>query len=92
MLDATPQPNRQAAASPALVARDRLLSLSAERARALATGLEPAPHAPEAGEVFEIHWLPFEQAVARVYSGEFTDGKTCLGLLKAAKRLSDRRT
>lgn len=58
----------------------------------LATGLEPAPHAPEAGEVFEIHWLPFEQAVARVYSGEFTDGKTCLGLLKAAKRLSDRRT
>lgn len=38
MLDATPQPNRQAVASPALVARDHLLSLSAERARALATG------------------------------------------------------
>ncbi len=38
MLDFTPQPNRQAVASPALVARDRLLSLSAERAQALATG------------------------------------------------------
>jgi 8-oxo-dGTP pyrophosphatase MutT (NUDIX family) len=53
----------------------------------LATGLEPAPHAPEAGEVFEVHWIPLATAVARVHSGEFTDGKTCLGLLKAWQRL-----
>jgi hypothetical protein len=53
----------------------------------LATGLEPAAHAPEAGEVFEVHWIPFETAVARVHSGEFTDGKTCLGLLRAQHRL-----
>lgn len=57
----------------------------------LATGLEQAPHAPEDGEVFEVHWVPLEQAVARVHSGEFTDGKTCLGLLKAEKRLSGRK-
>lgn len=54
----------------------------------LATGLEPAPHGPEAGEVFEVHWIPFEAAIERVYSGEFNDAKTCLGLLKARHRLA----
>jgi ADP-ribose pyrophosphatase len=54
----------------------------------LATGLEPAARAPEAGEVFEVHWVPFEAAVAQVHSGEYTDGKTCLGLLKAQQRLA----
>ncbi len=49
----------------------------------LATGLAPAPQAPEAGEVFEIHWIPLETAIQKVHSGEFADGKTCLGLLKA---------
>jgi ADP-ribose pyrophosphatase len=53
----------------------------------LATGLEPAQHAPEDGEVFEVHWIPFGTAVDRVHSGEFTDAKTCLGLLKAQHRL-----
>ncbi|MEZ5487016.1 MAG: NUDIX hydrolase [Steroidobacteraceae bacterium] len=53
----------------------------------LATDLEPAMHAPEDGEVFEVHWLPFDQAIDKVHSGEFTDGKTCLGLLKARHRL-----
>lgn len=54
----------------------------------LATGLEPARHAPEAGEVFEVHWIPIQEAIERVYSGEFTDAKTCLGLLKAQHRLT----
>jgi ADP-ribose pyrophosphatase len=54
----------------------------------LATGLEPAPHAPEDGEVFEVHWIPLAEALARVHSGEFTDAKTCIGLLKAAPRLA----
>ncbi|MCU0758753.1 MAG: NUDIX hydrolase [Steroidobacteraceae bacterium] len=58
----------------------------------LATGLEPAAHAPEAGEVFEVHWIPFEVAVGRVHSGEYTDGKTCLGLLKAQHRLAAPKT
>lgn len=54
----------------------------------LATGLAPAPRAPEAAEVFEVHWVPLDEAVARVYAGDIADGKTCLGLLKAAHRLS----
>lgn len=49
----------------------------------LATGLQPVSLAPEEGEVFEVHWIPLEEAVARVHSGEFTDAKTCIGLLKA---------
>jgi ADP-ribose pyrophosphatase len=49
----------------------------------LATGLLAATSAPEAAEVFEVHWLPLADAVANVYSGEYVDGKTCLGLLKA---------
>ena len=49
----------------------------------LATELIPARIAPEAAEVFEVHWLPLEEAVRSVHGGEFTDGKTCLGLLKA---------
>ncbi len=53
----------------------------------LATGLAPAEQAPEAGEVFEVHWIALEMAVERVHSGEFTDGKTCLGLLRAQHRL-----
>ena len=54
----------------------------------LATGLEPATRAPEDGEVFEVHWVPLEAAVERVHSGEYPDGKTCLGLLKAQRRLA----
>jgi ADP-ribose pyrophosphatase len=57
----------------------------------LATGLEPAEHAPEDGEVFEVHWIPFEEALERVHSGEYSDGKTCIGLLKAQYRLAARK-
>ena len=57
----------------------------------LATGLQPVSAAPEAGEVFEVHWIPLEEAVARVHSGEFTDAKTCIGLLKAQHRLVARK-
>lgn len=54
----------------------------------LATELEPATHAPEEGEVFEVHWIPLDEAIEKVHAGEFTDGKTCLGLLKAERRLA----
>ena len=56
----------------------------------LATGLRPATQAPESAEVFEVHWVPLDEALARVHSGEFSDGKTCLGLLKAGHRLAAR--
>jgi 8-oxo-dGTP pyrophosphatase MutT (NUDIX family) len=49
----------------------------------LATELTAATGAPEAAEVFEVHWVALRDAVAKVHSGEYLDGKTCLGLLKA---------
>jgi len=53
----------------------------------LATGLTPAPAAPENDEVFEVEWWPLEQAVARARDGELTDAKTIIGILRAAARL-----
>ncbi len=50
----------------------------------LARRLAPAAAAREHGEVFETHWVPLEEAVARALSGEITDGKTVIGLLRAA--------
>jgi ADP-ribose diphosphatase len=52
----------------------------------LATGLSPALAAPEAGEVFELEWWPLSQAVERARSGELSDGKTIIGILRAAAR------
>jgi 8-oxo-dGTP pyrophosphatase MutT (NUDIX family) len=49
----------------------------------LATGLEPADAAPELNEVFEVHWVPFEQACRWALAGEIRDGKSTLGLLRA---------
>lgn len=51
----------------------------------LATGLSPASGAQEDGEVFEVHWLPLDEALQRVDNGEIDDGKTGFGLLKAAR-------
>ncbi len=50
----------------------------------LATELSPAVAAPETGEVFEIEWWPLEVAVEKARSGELTDGKTIIGILRAA--------
>ena len=50
----------------------------------LARQLAPAAAAREHGEVFEAHWVPLGDAVARALSGEITDGKTVIGLLRAA--------
>jgi ADP-ribose pyrophosphatase len=52
----------------------------------LATQLSPAAAAPGADEVFEVEWWPLEQAVARAASGELTDAKTIIGILRAAMR------
>jgi len=53
----------------------------------LAQGLSQQPAAPDADEVFEIVWLPLEEAVARALSGEINDGKTVVGLCRARERL-----
>jgi ADP-ribose pyrophosphatase len=53
----------------------------------LATGLSPRPSAHEANEVIEVHWVPLAEAVSRALDGEIRDGKTALGLLRAAARL-----
>ncbi len=50
----------------------------------LARGLSPAVAAREHGELFETHWVPLDEAVARALSGEISDGKTVIGLLRAA--------
>ena len=50
----------------------------------LATGLEAAASAPEASEVFEVHWKPLAQACGWALDGTIHDGKTSVGLLRAA--------
>jgi len=54
----------------------------------LARGLTHIDAQPEAHEVIEVHWLPFDQALARVYDGTFRDAKTMLGLTLAEKSIS----
>lgn len=56
----------------------------------LATDLAPAAGTAEDGEVFEVHWIPLDEALRRVDSGEIEDGKTGFGLLKAARYVSSR--
>lgn len=38
----------------------------------------------EAHEVIEVHWKPFDEALAMAHSGEIQDGKTLVGLFRAA--------
>lgn len=52
----------------------------------LAEQLSPAQGAPERGEVFQVEWWPLEKALAQARSGELTDGKTIIGILRAAAR------
>lgn len=52
----------------------------------LATDLEPVDRAPEAHEVFRVEWLPFERVLAMAQNGEIRDGKTLVGLFRAAGR------
>jgi 8-oxo-dGTP pyrophosphatase MutT (NUDIX family) len=49
----------------------------------LAGGIAPAHAAPEASEVFEVHWIDLAEAARRAAAGDFDDGKTALGLLRA---------
>jgi 8-oxo-dGTP pyrophosphatase MutT (NUDIX family) len=52
----------------------------------LATGLRAADSAPEADEVFQVEWWPFEKAREKALNGELTDAKTIIGILRAGSR------
>ena len=52
----------------------------------LATDLTAVEARPDADEVFQVEWWPLDQAVERAASGELTDAKTIIGILRAASR------
>ena len=52
----------------------------------LATGLRKVAGAPEADEVFQVEWWPLEKALEKALSGELTDAKTIIGILRAGSR------
>ncbi len=54
----------------------------------LARDLEPTASAPEIHEVLEVHWIPLAEACRRALDGELRDGKTALGLLRAAHQIA----
>ena len=51
----------------------------------LATGLSLSPSHPDAHEFVRVRRMPLQQAIDRVMRGEIRDGKTCTGLLMAAR-------
>jgi 8-oxo-dGTP pyrophosphatase MutT (NUDIX family) len=52
----------------------------------LATNLQATDAAPEAGEVFEVQWMPLSRAFEWAMSGEINDAKTVTGLTRALHR------
>jgi ADP-ribose pyrophosphatase len=56
----------------------------------LATGLSPIDSAHEEHEVMEIHWKPLQEAVQMAVSGEIRDGKSVVGIFRAAGRRNSR--
>jgi 8-oxo-dGTP pyrophosphatase MutT (NUDIX family) len=50
----------------------------------LAMELTPLPPRPEEHEVFEVHWLPFRDVLQMARSGELRDGKSLVGVFRAA--------
>ena len=50
----------------------------------LAQGLNAVEQNNEDHEVFEIHWVDFEQALTWARQGEITDAKSIIGLYRAA--------
>lgn len=56
----------------------------------LAQELTPVAAAHERHEVIEVHWLPLGEALAMADAGEIIDGKTLVGLYRAAALLNVR--
>ena len=42
----------------------------------------------QADEIIEIHWMPFSDALDKVYDGTVNDAKTMLGLILADRHIS----
>jgi len=55
----------------------------------LARELTSVPAQPEEHELFEVHWIPFDQALEQVHDGTILDAKTMLGLTLAGKFLRE---
>lgn len=53
----------------------------------LARDLTAVAAQPEADELFEVHWIPFEQALQQVHDCTLSDAKTMLGLALAEKHI-----
>ena len=53
----------------------------------LATDLASAPQAPEEHEVFKVEWRAFDEVLRMAYDGELRDGKSLVGIFKAASFL-----
>jgi ADP-ribose pyrophosphatase len=53
----------------------------------LARDLVVGPPAPDADEELELQWMPIQDAIAKVLSGEWNDGKTALALWRAQYQL-----
>ena len=53
----------------------------------LARDLDVGAAAPDADEELEVDWLPFHEAVEHVQRAEWNDGKTAMGLMRAAYQL-----
>ncbi len=51
----------------------------------LATGLRQGQSHPDEDEFVDVLRLPLEEAVEKVMDGTFRDGKTCLGIMMAAR-------
>jgi 8-oxo-dGTP pyrophosphatase MutT (NUDIX family) len=54
----------------------------------LATELQPAAKAHEASEVIEVHWVALAEARRWALDGTIRDGKTALGILRAAAKVN----
>lgn len=54
----------------------------------LARDLRLVESAPEEHEVFEVRWVPLDEAVAMAAAGRIRDGKTLVGLFWASARLA----
>jgi ADP-ribose pyrophosphatase len=53
----------------------------------LARDLLVGTPAPDSDEDLELQWLPLDQAIGMLLRGEWNDGKTALGLLRAEYQL-----
>ena len=53
----------------------------------LAQDLKEVMQQPEEHEVFEIHWVDFEEAMEWAYNGKISDGKTIVALARSKNML-----